>query len=664
MASFEGSIGTPSGAFNLKVEYSYSQSVSGNYSDVTATGYVKRNRSSVSPYNSSSSSSLVINGTSKGYSGSYDLRSDGYKTIISNTVRVSHNNDGTKSITISFSFNGKLSSYYPNGSISQTITLPTIPRKATVSAGTDFNDEGNPKITFSNPGGFSLMPYLNFYLNGSVVLNLTRSKGSYSSPYTWSLTNAERTQIRTALKNVNSCQLTEGVDTYNGSTKLGYSSVTKTVSIVNANPTFSNFEFEDVNPITLALTGNNQNVIRGYSNIKATIPVEYIATANKEATMKKYSFVCSDAQRDITYSSSESTNNTIEGVKAGVFNVYAIDSRNNSTLVTKNANETIDYNPLIKNQITIARQNGTSEYTTLNFNGKADLINFGLATNSIQEAKYRYKITDSSTWSNYTDLTLTIDQDGNFSFNDLIQGDTAEGFDIEHSYNIEVLIADELSTIIYTANLNSGIPGLAIHKNGVSVMGKYDVEEGGLLQIAGKDILNTKFVYDNTLTSNVSQITIPCDIIKDGGAYELCIIGNATSETDLGFTLNNITTGYFQTAQGQNYTNLNSSSDATGTYVAGFRPNKSSWYYGCALNPNYITIIKFNLYLDSTVGSSKRNKPFAEGRAVSCQVPHSYNFDLAMQQSQTFDNITSINIKTITTSVSIESGTRITLKKI
>lgn len=133
MASFNGNIGTPSDAFNLKVEYTYTQSISGNYTDITATGYVKRNRSSVNPFNSSSSSTLTVDGESASYTGSYDLRSDGYKQIVSKSKRVYHNADGTKSISISFSFDGKLSSYYPNGSISQTITLPTIPRYATIT---------------------------------------------------------------------------------------------------------------------------------------------------------------------------------------------------------------------------------------------------------------------------------------------------------------------------------------------------------------------------------------------------------------------------------------------------------------------------------------------------------------------------------------------------
>ena len=60
MANFEGSIGTPDGRFNLMVEYSVSQSIDGNYSDISATGYVKRNTSSVYPYNGYGGDGLSI----------------------------------------------------------------------------------------------------------------------------------------------------------------------------------------------------------------------------------------------------------------------------------------------------------------------------------------------------------------------------------------------------------------------------------------------------------------------------------------------------------------------------------------------------------------------------------------------------------------------------
>ena len=485
MASFEGSIGTPAGYFNLMVDYGYSQSTTGNYSDVWATGYVKRNNSNAYPHNSSSSASLSINGSAAGYGGAYDLRSDGYKAIVSHSVRVYHDNNGYATIPMSFSFNGLLSSYYPNGSISASITLPRINRQATVTSATDFTDETNPTIKYSNPAGFRINARLEFA--GSAI---RRDNIANTGTYTFALTEEERNLLRSKTPNSNTLTVREIIATcIGGTTETNWSWQDKKMSIVNANPIFSNFEFEDTNPITLALTGNNQNIIQGYSNVKATIPVVNIATAQKSATMSKYSFVVSDVQRDITYSSTSSTNNTIEGVKSGVFNVYAIDSRNNSTLVTKNALQTIAYNPLIKGNISINRNNGTSEQTTLVIDGKADLVDFGETANSIQQAKYRYKQTDSDTWSNYNNITLTIDQEGNFSFNGLIQGDTNEGFDIEHSYNIEVYVQDELSDITYTANLGSGKPGLAMHKQGVGIMGKYDTNEGGLLQIASKNVL-------------------------------------------------------------------------------------------------------------------------------------------------------------------------------
>ena len=80
--------------------------------------------------------------------------------------------------------------------------------------------------------------------------------------------------------------------------------------------------------------------------------------------------------------------------------------------------------------IFITRQNGIAEETTLTITGTIDLIDFGQVVNSIQESKYRYKATDSNSWPSYTNITVNINYEGNISFNDLIQGDTANSFDI------------------------------------------------------------------------------------------------------------------------------------------------------------------------------------------------------------------------------------------
>lgn len=482
---------------------------------------------------SSSYSTFKVNGTNV-KTGSYTY-SPGYHLLGQKDITITHNNDGSFPTTNASIY---ANSYHMNGSASGRIYANTIPRASQPSCITYPNNTENVG-----------------YIGDTITIHMNRKSSSFTHRVRYSWYNRSNVIANNV---TNNCQWTipnifaEDIpnsitswgtiyaDTYNGNTLIGTKSCKFICSVTDANPTFNNFEFEDVNLTTLALTGNNQNIIQGYSNVKATIPINYIATANKYATMSKYSFTCSDMQRDIPYSNNESTSNIIENVKSGVFNVYAIDSRNNSTLVTKNANQTIAYNQLAKGNISILRDNGVSEETKLTLNGFVDLVDFGEVVNSIKTSKYRYKPTDSSTWSSYTDITLTIDENGNFTFSDYILGDTNNGFNIGDSYNIEVLISDELSNITFTANLNSGVPNIALHKNGVGIMGKYDTNEGGLLQIASENIFSNKILWENasgeipnfteyTLNDNIYNYRLAIVQTENNGNIIIPIIENNTS---------------------------------------------------------------------------------------------------------------------------------------
>jgi hypothetical protein len=407
----------------------------------------------------------------------------GYHLLGTKDIVVSHNNDG--------SFPGKYvgisaNSWHMSGSAGGNIYAGKINRYPVLNNGSNFTDEGNPVYNITSYNSFPLR--IKLEAGGNPQLITRNVSTSTNGNYTLILTESERNILRKLCSNSNTLNVTETVCAMDGNTELSASYKFYTMAIVNANPTFDNFEFEDVNPTTVSLTGNSQNVIQGYSNVKATIPVEFIAKANKSATMLKYSFISGDKQKDITYKEDQETSNIIDNVKSGVFNVYAIDSRNNSTLVTKNAEKTIAYNPVIKNNIIVSRENGISQITKLSVKGTVDLVNFGNVTNSIKESKFRYKISSLSEWSDYKNIKLTVGENGDFIFDDYILGDTDDGFSIENSYNIEVMVKDELSTATFTANLTSGIPNIALHKNGVGIMGKYDTTEGGLLQIESKNI--------------------------------------------------------------------------------------------------------------------------------------------------------------------------------
>lgn len=289
--------------------------------------------------------------------------------------------------------------------------------------------------------------------------------------------------------------------TFNVSETARYENyVDGTYTIVNSEPTFNYFEYEDINEKTLALTGNKETCIVGYSNIKATIPVANKAIAKNYAAMSKYRLTIGTDSVETPYSDSNDLSLTLNNIKASTFSMYAIDSRGIASVVNKVPTTIISYSNLVKNNDIVASRVdskgqavGASELVKVTFSGQIWKGNFGTKENSIAAFSYRYKATYSSAWSEWINLDtslLKIDNNGKFTFDRLIKGDTDEGFNESNSYNIEFLIYDELSSVGYQTNVGGGIPHLCWDKDGLSVMGKYNKTEGGIFQLAGINIEN------------------------------------------------------------------------------------------------------------------------------------------------------------------------------
>lgn len=493
-----------------------SQNISGNYTTFRLYGifYYGGGTSVGSSYSTFTlHTSTIKSGSYRYYPGDTQL---GYVDI-----NVGHNNDGTfPSTYIGIS----ASSYHMSGSAGGYLSAPTIPRQANITGYNDFNDEQSPKITYNNPGGFRINARLEF-----AGTNIRRDNISNTGSYTFSLTDAERKLLRQKCTS-NSMTVRGVIATCIGGTTENYWSYwDRTMTIVNGNPTFENFNFEDTGTTTTALTGDPNAIIKGYSNVSVTIPSSMKATAKKEATMSKYRAVSGTGSTDIPYSETLQVGGRLISSES-IISVYAIDSRSNSTMVSKAIASFINYTEVTKGSITVNRSNGVSESTNLKINGTYHAVNFGKVTNTIKTAQYRYKVTNSSTWSDYQDFTIntsTSGENGSFSFDGLIKGDTDEGFNIENSYNLEVLIKDELSSVTFTANIGSGIPNIALAKNGVGIMGKYDEDVGGNLQINGEPVLMPYTLYSNesgsdgTITLSDSVVNYSCLTIvyRDNDGY-------------------------------------------------------------------------------------------------------------------------------------------------
>lgn len=115
------------------VEYKTTQDINNNRSLVTAYFYAALHPGESSDtYGSSGCNSFFsvngVSGTGLKKNGNYDFRSTSTINSLGTFAGyVPHNSDGTKTIAITGSFTTK-SSWITGGSISRSVTLPTIPR--------------------------------------------------------------------------------------------------------------------------------------------------------------------------------------------------------------------------------------------------------------------------------------------------------------------------------------------------------------------------------------------------------------------------------------------------------------------------------------------------------------------------------------------------------
>lgn len=493
----------------------------------------------------------------------YGTIGSSWVTITTHSGTVAHNSDGTGSCYISGWVTGPSGTSLANKTVSgnATVTLDKIARQASITSVSDFTDEGNPVLNYNNPAGNSVSSLQACITNssGNTTYAAYRDVSKTGSSYTFSLTTTERNALRNATPNSNTLTVKFYLKTVISGTTY-YSSVSKTMTITNANPTFSNFTFADVNSTTTALTGNNQYNINGYSKIRATITSANKATANKGASMSKYRFAIGNSSTDISYSSSATVTGDISNAPNGTYNVYAIDSRNNSTLVTKLASRVINYTAIAftTSSCKVERNNGgVGSNAILTYSGTFWNGNFGAVTNSIKSVKYEFKKTSSSTWvTGTTSITPTIS--GNtFSFSGQVRSnESGYTFALNSSYDFRITITDKLSTKTITLTpMSSGIPNLSLADDGVGIMCDYDENLGGNLQVGGfrafeylgyiSDVLETSSEYKvgfgryGSSTSNIpsyinhygTAIYLPLGDSNKG--YQVVLIGNSNNSSTI-----------------------------------------------------------------------------------------------------------------------------------
>lgn len=388
-----------------------------------------------------------------------------------------HNQDGTKSISISFdvetevseSANANLNNYcFKSANISATITLPTINRISPFGFTDGFTMGSSRTITIS--------PYVSSFRH-TVSYAFGSASGTIgtnvSTSVSWTPSKDLGYQIPNSLNGVGSITVT----TYNGSTLIGSTSKTFTLWVSgDMNPTFD-----------IGYTGNDlfSNVyITKYSSITLNINN---ATGSYGSTIKSYSITGEGV------SSSESSATTAVFTSSGnkTYTLKVTDSRGRTTTKTKSLNVFWYDSPKIEWTM-LSRANDNKEpfdkgnylFAQLNY----EIANPSNSNTNQRNYSLEYKETSATSWT-----TLLS---GNLTFYDVsdYECDTQQTFELNKSYDIRFTITDSLESTSITGVLPVASCIMDIEKTGVGI-GKY--WEQGALDVSGDFYLNSVKFYES-----------------------------------------------------------------------------------------------------------------------------------------------------------------------
>lgn len=349
---------------------------------------------------------------------------------------------------------------------------------AKISSAPNFNDEGNPTITYTNPMGSGVTTLQACIANtdgtglGVSYRNINKT-GTLS--YTFNLTETERNSLRTAATS-NSKNVKFYIKTVVDNTTY-YSEKEVTLTIVNGNPTFSDFTYADTNTTVSNLIGTNQALVQGKSNLQVTISSANKMVAIKQASPKNYTASIDNKTIPANYSTNDVVIDmgTISSSGTQRLTVTAYDSRDNFTPRYKDIT-IYEYKKPVVNA-TVERLNNFEDQTTLSIDGEySKLVVGGEAKNTILNGSYKYRETGGN-WTTPSPLSITV-SDGRFYCDNVILS-----LDNSKSFEFEISITDELDTTTVSLTLDIGKAIFFISSNLRECFIDGDLEVDGTVRI-------------------------------------------------------------------------------------------------------------------------------------------------------------------------------------
>lgn len=473
--------------WQLRLDYTVSQSVTDNKSTLALTLYVY-DGSGYSQNENANQAYYVIQGK-KTYN-PYTYTSIGWKKLGSETVTVSHNDDGSKKVTLSAEWHsGFTSDYTPSSlSLSEEVTLKTIPRATQPSIGA---------VTLGN----------------AVTISLPRASSSFTHTLTYAFKDASGTiatgagksyswtpslDLANQIPNASSGTGTITCKTYSGSTLIGTKPVSFTATVPNNSST------KPTDKITLTPVHSLSSAFNGlYIQGKSKLNITHTASGKHGATISTYKATVTDGK---TYTGSSVTSGVLTITGTRTLKYYVTDSRGFQSTTGSTTFNVLPYKPpavVPKSETTtvLCRRadsagNAADKGTYLYIRARKSFSSVSGKNKCSLQMRYKE---DGGTYGSWKPLLDTDSSGTEYAGN--ISGVT---LDTTKSYFVQLKAVDLVGTtsaiqeyLIPTATIT-----LHLGKNGTSVgIGGYAYGSGKRLDVAWDTYIDGALRVNNSITA-------------------------------------------------------------------------------------------------------------------------------------------------------------------
>lgn len=322
--------------------------------------------------------------------------------VKSGAVTISHDADGSKTISVSASFSGSNSGYYApiTGSCSGTVKLTTIPRASSISIDSPSIECGNTININGSSASKNFTHKIYATWNGRKSELVTIASGTTTPSFSYTIPTAWEKDLPNSTSGI----ATFTLETFSGSTSVGSKSVNATIKVRSSVvPSIDSIKVTDANSVCAEIG----QIVQSQSRLKFAIT--YSGAQGSTVTSVSTKF---EGQ---TYNGSSFTTGIVQGSGSISYTTTIYDSRGRSSQISGKVTVSAYSSPSLTN---VSAKRSDSNYVVDEASGTYALLHFkvgftSLSNKNVTSFFIQYRASGTSSWTkiNSWDNNYSLEQD-------------------------------------------------------------------------------------------------------------------------------------------------------------------------------------------------------------------------------------------------------------